>query len=306
MELHRMLGILRKRDEGAELAPSPSLRASTSWSRRCARPGLDATLTVEGEPADLPQGLDMSAYRIVQEALTNAMRYAPGVNGRRDGHLRPRPPARDPRRRRADAQRPRPARAPATGSSACASARRCSAASSRPGRTATASSCMRGCRYEGGGRRRSGAGARRPEDGARGRGRHRGRRRGRRRRGGARGRPPHAARRRADGHPDAGARRARGVAAAAGPRRPAEGARAHHVRRGGVPLRGAARGHQRLPPEGLPARAADRRRPHGRRRQRADRPGRDAPRDRGLRAPRRGSTRPRASSRSSPRASSRC
>ncbi|HEX6021135.1 MAG TPA: ATP-binding protein [Solirubrobacter sp.] len=40
--------------------------------------GLDASLTVEGEPADLAPGIDMSAYRIVQEALTNALRYAPG------------------------------------------------------------------------------------------------------------------------------------------------------------------------------------------------------------------------------------
>ena len=68
---------------------------------------------------------------------------------------------------------------------------------------------------------------------------------------------------------------------------PPEGARAHDVRRGGVPLRGAARGHERLPAEGLAARAADRRGPHRRRRQRADRPGRDAPRDRRLRPPRR-------------------
>ena len=37
------------------------------------------TLAVEGEPAELPPGLDMSAYRIVQEALTNALRYAPGA-----------------------------------------------------------------------------------------------------------------------------------------------------------------------------------------------------------------------------------
>jgi signal transduction histidine kinase len=78
MELHRMLGILRKRDEGAELAPSPSLRRVDELVAQVREAGLDASLTVEGNPADLPQGLDMSAYRIVQEALTNAMRYAPG------------------------------------------------------------------------------------------------------------------------------------------------------------------------------------------------------------------------------------
>ncbi len=78
MELHRMLGILRKRDEGAELAPQPSLRRVDELVTHVREAGLDASLTVEGKPADLPQGLDMSAYRIVQEALTNAMRYAPG------------------------------------------------------------------------------------------------------------------------------------------------------------------------------------------------------------------------------------
>ena len=75
-----MLGILRKRDEGAELAPQPSLRRVDALVAQVREAGLDATLTVEGKPADLPQGLDMSAYRIVQEALTNAMRYAPGSN----------------------------------------------------------------------------------------------------------------------------------------------------------------------------------------------------------------------------------
>ena len=67
----------------------------------------------------------------------------------------------------------------------------------------------------------------------------------------------------------------------------AEGPRAHDLRRGGVPLRGAARRHQRLPAQGLAARAAGRRDPHRRRRQRAARPGRDPPRDRRLRPPRR-------------------
>ena len=40
--------------------------------------GLDTSLTIEGDPVELAPGLDMSAYRIVQEALTNALRYAPG------------------------------------------------------------------------------------------------------------------------------------------------------------------------------------------------------------------------------------
>ncbi|MDA0170367.1 histidine kinase [Solirubrobacter taibaiensis] len=79
MELHRMLGILRKRDDGAELAPSPSLARVGALVEQVREAGLDASLKIEGEPAPLAPGLDMSAYRIVQEALTNAMRYAPGA-----------------------------------------------------------------------------------------------------------------------------------------------------------------------------------------------------------------------------------
>jgi signal transduction histidine kinase len=78
-ELHRMLGILRKADPGAELAPSPSLRRVEELVTQVRSAGLDTNLTIEGEPIDLSPGLDMSAYRIVQEALTNALRHAPGA-----------------------------------------------------------------------------------------------------------------------------------------------------------------------------------------------------------------------------------
>jgi signal transduction histidine kinase len=78
-ELHRMLGILRKADPGAELAPSPSLRRVEELVTQVRGAGLDTSLTIAGEPVDLAPGLDMSAYRIVQEALTNALRYAPGA-----------------------------------------------------------------------------------------------------------------------------------------------------------------------------------------------------------------------------------
>jgi len=77
-ELHRMLGILRKADPGAELAPSPSLRRVEELVTQVRTAGLETNLTIEGEPVELPPGLDMSAYRIVQEALTNVLRYAPG------------------------------------------------------------------------------------------------------------------------------------------------------------------------------------------------------------------------------------
>ena len=79
-ELHRMLGILRKSDPGAELAPQPSLRRVGELVDQVRAAGLEAALNVQGEPAELAPGLDMSAYRIVQEALTNALRYAPGAS----------------------------------------------------------------------------------------------------------------------------------------------------------------------------------------------------------------------------------
>ncbi|MBE2318151.1 sensor histidine kinase [Solirubrobacter sp. CPCC 204708] len=79
VELHRMLGILRKRDDGAELAPQPSLARVEALVEQVREAGLNATLNIEGDPATLAPGLDMSAYRIVQEALTNALRYAPGA-----------------------------------------------------------------------------------------------------------------------------------------------------------------------------------------------------------------------------------
>jgi signal transduction histidine kinase len=68
-ELHTMLGILRRRDPGAELAPQPSLRRVDELVEQVRSAGLDASLNVSGS-ADLAPGLDMSAYRIVQEALT--------------------------------------------------------------------------------------------------------------------------------------------------------------------------------------------------------------------------------------------
>jgi len=78
-ELHKMLGILRKRDDDAELAPQPSLARVDALVEQVREAGLDASLTIEGNPAPLAPGVDMSAYRIVQEALTNALRYAPGA-----------------------------------------------------------------------------------------------------------------------------------------------------------------------------------------------------------------------------------
>ena len=75
-ELHRMLGILRKADPGAELAPSPSLRRVEELVTQVRTAGLETNLTIEGEPVELPTGVDLTAYRVVQEALTNTLKYA--------------------------------------------------------------------------------------------------------------------------------------------------------------------------------------------------------------------------------------
>jgi signal transduction histidine kinase len=75
-EMRRLLGMLRKGDEELALAPQPSLRHLDTLVAQVREAGLPVELTVEGEPTALPPGVDLSAYRIVQEALTNALKHA--------------------------------------------------------------------------------------------------------------------------------------------------------------------------------------------------------------------------------------
>ena len=76
-EMHRMLGVLRLQEgAAAEREPQPGVRDLTRLIARAREAGLDATLTIQGEPRDLPTGVDLSAFRIVQEALTNVIRHA--------------------------------------------------------------------------------------------------------------------------------------------------------------------------------------------------------------------------------------
>jgi signal transduction histidine kinase len=74
-ELRRLLGILRS-DEAADLGPPPSLAHIDGLIAGVHAAGLDVHVTVEGRPPTLPTGLDMAAYRIVQEALTNVLKHA--------------------------------------------------------------------------------------------------------------------------------------------------------------------------------------------------------------------------------------
>jgi signal transduction histidine kinase len=75
-ELRRMLGALSEEGEATSLAPQPGIDQVAPLVERVRQAGLPAELQVEGTPRPLPASLDVTAYRIVQEALTNALRYA--------------------------------------------------------------------------------------------------------------------------------------------------------------------------------------------------------------------------------------
>jgi len=74
-EMRRLVGMLRS-DQDDPLAPQPGLRDVSTLVTQVREAGLPVELTVEGEPRELPVGLELSAYRIVQEALTNALKHA--------------------------------------------------------------------------------------------------------------------------------------------------------------------------------------------------------------------------------------
>jgi signal transduction histidine kinase len=75
-EMRRLLGVLREDGDGGELAPQPGLASLDDLLARARAAGVPVTLEVEGEPRPLPSSLDLSAYRIVQEALTNVIKHA--------------------------------------------------------------------------------------------------------------------------------------------------------------------------------------------------------------------------------------
>ena len=104
-----------RRGKDLDLAPQPGLRNLDMLLNEVRRAGLPVRLHVDGEPVPLPRTLDLSAYRIVQEGLTNALRHARGRPRRRAGPVRVRPAADRRARRRARRllrrwARPRPGR----------------------------------------------------------------------------------------------------------------------------------------------------------------------------------------------------
>jgi len=77
VEMRRLLGVLRQEAEPrGSLAPAPGLAEVEALAAEVARAGVRVEVRIEGTPAELPAGLDLSAYRIVQEALTNVVRHA--------------------------------------------------------------------------------------------------------------------------------------------------------------------------------------------------------------------------------------
>jgi signal transduction histidine kinase len=78
-ELHAMLGVLREgggEDGRAPLAPAPGLAELDALVAQAAGAGVEVTVTLEGEPRRLPPAVDLAAYRVVQESLTNVVRHA--------------------------------------------------------------------------------------------------------------------------------------------------------------------------------------------------------------------------------------
>ena len=75
-EMHRTLKLLRGGDQAAERAPQPGLGDLDDLLERSRAAGLRVDLAVEGDPRPLAQSVDLSAFRILQEALTNVVKHA--------------------------------------------------------------------------------------------------------------------------------------------------------------------------------------------------------------------------------------
>jgi signal transduction histidine kinase len=79
VEMKRLVGMLREGDEEAGLAPQPGLAEVERLVTQMRDAGLDVVLQVEGTPRPVPIGVDLSAYRVVQEALTNSLKHGGGA-----------------------------------------------------------------------------------------------------------------------------------------------------------------------------------------------------------------------------------
>ena len=75
-EMRRLVGLLREQGAMPEFSPQPGMATIDSLLDGVRAAGLPVDLEVAGEPRELPPGVDLAAYRVVQEALTNALKYA--------------------------------------------------------------------------------------------------------------------------------------------------------------------------------------------------------------------------------------
>ncbi|SDL11412.1 Signal transduction histidine kinase [Streptomyces indicus] len=75
-ELRRLLDVLREESPSADLAPAPALSDLDSLIAGVRAAGLPVDTTIEGEPVPLPPGLELTLYRVIQEALTNTLKHA--------------------------------------------------------------------------------------------------------------------------------------------------------------------------------------------------------------------------------------
>ncbi|MFJ3173082.1 sensor histidine kinase [Streptomyces roseus] len=78
-ELRRVLGVVRSADYEAPDAPQPTLASLDGLLANVREAGLSVEKTVTGAVRELPPGVELSAYRIIQEALSNSLRHAPGA-----------------------------------------------------------------------------------------------------------------------------------------------------------------------------------------------------------------------------------
>jgi signal transduction histidine kinase len=74
--MRRMVGVLRRPEEAPALAPQPSLEHVGKLVEQAREAGLPVELRIEGEAVQLPAGVDLTAYRLIQEGLTNALKHA--------------------------------------------------------------------------------------------------------------------------------------------------------------------------------------------------------------------------------------
>jgi signal transduction histidine kinase len=75
-EMRRLLGVLRSADQHTELAPVPGLGELRELLDQARAAGLEVSYTLTGTPRELPEGVELAAYRVVQESLTNTRKHA--------------------------------------------------------------------------------------------------------------------------------------------------------------------------------------------------------------------------------------